>query len=192
MRVESLIIDGFYNNVDEVRQFALEQEFAVRGNYPGMRTLPFLNDSIKQTIQTVIQPFAGNITYWGDDYTGAFQYTTARDRSWIHSDYTTNWAAVVYLTPDAPISSGTGLFKLKENGLRNWNNREHTPEENKNAIHNKYSQDYTKWELVDRFGNIYNRMVLYRGDIFHVSMDYFGQDKYDGRLFQVFFFNTER
>ena len=49
-----------------------------------------------------------------------------------------------------------------------------------------------KWELVDRFGNIYNRMVLYRGDIFHVSMDYFGQDKYDGRLFQVFFFNTER
>lgn len=192
MRVESLIIDGFYNNVDEVREFALNQEFAVRGNYPGMRTLPFINESIKQTIQNLIMPFAGNITYWGDDYTGAFQYTTSRDRSWIHSDYTTNWAAVVYLTPDAPVTSGTGLFRLKENSLRNWDNTKHTPEENKNAIHNKYSQDYTKWDLVDRFGNIYNRMVLYRGDIFHVSMDYFGQDKYDGRLFQVFFFNTER
>ncbi len=192
MRVESLIIDNFYNNVDEVREFALSQEFAVRGNYPGMRTLPFLNDSIKNTIQTVLEPFAGKITYWGDDYTGAFQFTTCRDRSWIHSDYTTNWAAVVYLTPNAPVTSGTGLYRLKENGLRNWNNSEHTAEENRNAEHNKYSQDYTKWELVDRFGNLYNRMVLYRGDIFHVSMDYFGQDRYDGRLFQVFFFNTEK
>lgn len=191
MRVESLIIDGFYNNVDEVREFALSQEFAVRGNYPGMRTESFLNDSIKQVIQSLIEPFAGKVTYWGDDYTGAFQYTTAQDRSWIHSDYTTNWAAVIYLTPNAPISSGTGLYRLKETGLRSWNNLDHTPEENKNAIHNKFAQDYTKWELVDRFGNLYNRMVLYRGDIFHVSMDYFGQDKYDGRLFQVFFFNTE-
>lgn len=191
MRVESLIVDNFYNNVDEVREFALSQEFAVRGNYPGMRTESFLNDSIKQVIQSLIEPFAGKVTYWGDDYTGAFQYTTAQDRSWIHSDYTTNWAAVIYLTPNAPISSGTGLYRLKETGLRSWNNLDHTPEENKNALHNKYAQDYTKWELVDRFGNLYNRMVLYRGDIFHVSMDYFGQDKYDGRLFQVFFFNTE-
>jgi hypothetical protein len=191
MRVESLIVDNFYNNVDEVREFALSQEFAVRGNYPGMRTESFLNDSIKQVIQSLIEPFAGKVTYWGDDYTGAFQYTTAQDRSWIHSDYTTNWAAVIYLTPNAPISSGTGLYRLKETGLRSWNNLDHTPEENKNALHNRYAQDYTKWELVDRFGNLYNRMVLYRGDIFHVSMDYFGQDKYDGRLFQVFFFNTE-
>jgi len=49
-----------------------------------------------------------------------------------------------------------------------------------------------KWELVDRIGNVYNRLVLYRGDHFHISLDYFGQDLYDGRLFQTFFFNTER
>lgn len=192
MRVESLIVDDFYNNVDEVREFALSQEFKVRGNYPGMRTESFINDSIKQVIQSIVEPFAGKVIWWGDDYTGAFQYTTSYDRSWIHSDYTTNWAAVVYLTPNAPVTSGTGLYRLKSNGLRSWNSSEHTEEENLNAEHNKFSQDYTKWELVDQFGNIYNRMVLYRGDIFHVSMDYFGQDKYDGRLFQVFFFNTEK
>lgn len=50
----------------------------------------------------------------------------------------------------------------------------------------------TKWELVDNLANVYNRLVLYRGDHFHMSMDYFGQDRYDGRLFQTFFFNTER
>lgn len=192
MKVQCLIVDDFYNNVDDVRAFALHQEFAVRGNYPGQRTQSFITDSAKDLIQSIIKPFAGNVTWWGDDYTGCFQYTTASDRSWIHSDYTTNWAGVLYLTPDAPLSSGTGLFKLKENGLRNWKNLEHTDEENQNALHNKHSQDYTKWEMVDKIGNVYNRLVLYRGDLFHVSLDYFGDSKENGRLFQVFFFNTER
>ena len=49
----------------------------------------------------------------------------------------------------------------------------------------------TKWELVDRIGNIYNRLVLYRGDHFHISLDYFGQDMNDGRLIQTLFFDTE-
>jgi hypothetical protein len=31
-----------------------------------------------------------------------------------------------------------------------------------------------------------------RADNYHVSLDYFGKDMYDGRLFQVFFFNTEK
>jgi len=191
MRVESLSISDFYSNVDAVREFALQQEFGVRGNYPGQRTVPFLNDSIKNIIQDAIRPFSGNVTWWGGEYTGAYQYTTAKDRSWIHSDATTDWAGVCYLTPDAPLSAGTGLFRLKENGLRSWRYSEHTDEENKNALHNKYSQDYTKWEMVDRIGNVYNRLILYRGDLFHVSLDYFGTDKYDGRLFQTFFFNTE-
>jgi len=191
MKVESLSIADFYSNVDEVREFALKQEFGVRGNYPGQRTVSFLNDSIKNTIQNVIRPFAGNVTWWGGEYTGAYQYTVASDRSWIHSDATTDWAGVCYLTPDAPLSAGTGLFRLKENGLRSWKYGEHTEEENKNALHNKHSQDYTKWEMVDRIGNVYNRLILYRGDLFHVSLDYFGTNKEDGRLFQTFFFNTE-
>jgi hypothetical protein len=53
------------------------------------------------------------------------------------------------------------------------------------------TQDVTKWELVDRIGNVYNRLILYRSDIYHTSLDYFGKDIQDGRLFQVFFLNTE-
>ena len=44
---------------------------------------------------------------------------------------------------------------------------------------------------LNRLANKYNRLVLYRGDHFHMSMDYFGQDLYDSRLFQTFFFDTE-
>jgi len=192
MKVQSLIIDDFYKNPDDVRAFALAQEFSQRGNYPGQRTAPFLTNSIKQSIQDVIRPFAGDITWWGDDSTGAFQYTVATDRSWIHSDDTTDWAGVLYLTPDPPLSSGTGIFRHKDTGLRRWKNSEHPEAVAKNSPVNNETQDMTKWEMTDRFGNIYNRLVLYRGDLFHISLDYFGKTKEDGRLFQVFFFNTEK
>jgi hypothetical protein len=193
MQISAYIIDDFYSDVDTVREFALQQDFSVRGNYPGPRTQTFLNDSMKETIQSVVKPFYGNVTYWSEEqYTGAYQYTTSRDRSWIHADQTTKWAAVCYLTPDAPLSSGTGLFKHKPTGL-------FTAPRNEDGTYNqevlksiyKDSQDMTKWELVDRLANRYNRLVMYRGDNFHMSLDYFGQDLYDGRLFQTFFFDTE-
>ena len=53
MRFNSLTIDNFYNNPMEVREFALNQEFKVRGNYPGQRTEPFLSDSIRKKIQEI-------------------------------------------------------------------------------------------------------------------------------------------
>ena len=34
-----IVIDNFYNNVDDVREYALEQQFQTEGNYPGLRTL---------------------------------------------------------------------------------------------------------------------------------------------------------
>lgn len=191
MRVNSLVIDDFYTNPFEVRDFALEQDFNVEGNFPGYRTLPFANDSIKETIGDILRPFAGEITWWGGEYTGAFQYTTAEDRSWIHSDSYTDWAGVLYLTPDAPITAGTGIFKHKKTGLMHWNFDDHRDDPFDPQSPSETAQDVTKWDMVDRFGNVFNRLILYRADNFHVSLDYFGKDLNDGRLFQVFFFNTE-
>lgn len=192
MRVESFTIADFYSNVDEVREFALKQEFSTVGNFPGRRTKSFLNESMKTTLQDILTPFAGKVTNWGDAYSGAFQYTISHDRSWIHSDSKTDWAGVIYLTPDAPVSAGTGIFRFKENGLRGWDKRNYSQEENDAAPQNIHHVDYTKWEMVDRIGNLYNRLIMYRGDLFHVSLDYFGTDITNGRLFQTFFFNTEK
>ena len=125
MRFNSLTIDDFYSNPMDVREFALRQEFKVRGNYPGQRTESFLTDAAKKTLRDILYPFAGEITNWGGDYTGSFQYTTASDRSWIHADSTTDWAAVCYLTPDAPVSAGTGIFRHKQTG---WMNFDYTRE----------------------------------------------------------------
>jgi hypothetical protein len=194
MRFNSLTIDNFYANPMKVREFALSQEFATRGNYPGQRTISFLNEPLKKKLRDILYPFAGEITWWGGDYTGSFQYTTASDRSWIHADSTTDWAAVCYLTPDAPPSAGTGIFRHKATGWSHYDYRraEQDPEYGKFAPPGHDSQDYTKWDMIDRVGNVFNRLIMYRADNYHVSLDYFGKDMHDGRLFQVFFFNTEK
>ena len=192
MNVNAICIDNFYNDVDEVREAALNMEFGVRGNYPGQRTVPVDTTAVREAIGSIIRPHAGEITYWESEYTGAFQYTVASDRSWVHADQTTSWAGVLYLTPDAPLSGGTGLFRHKETGLTEapkLPNGEYDME----TLNNIYrdSQDMTKWEMTNFIGNVYNRLIIYRGDIFHTSLDYFGQDKFNGRLFQTFFFDTQ-
>lgn len=51
-------ISDFYNNVDEVREFALSQEYYEEPHhFPGKRTKPFLNDSTKEIIQNILKPF---------------------------------------------------------------------------------------------------------------------------------------
>jgi hypothetical protein len=181
MHLDLMIIDNFYQNPDATRAFALSQDYTVTGNFPGARTKSFLTPEIKSCIQHFMN-FAGNITNWfeEDGYTGSFQYTTARDRTWIHCDHTSMWAGVCYLNPEAPVSGGTAIYRHKETG-------EYRAKEN---LHEAY--DYTKWDKIDIVGNKYNRLVIYKGDLFHASLDYFGKDLYDGRLFQTFFFDTER
>jgi hypothetical protein len=182
MNVNLLVIDNFYSNPDAVRNAALSQAFDVRGNFPGSRTKSFLTEDVKQAIQYHMISFAGVVTNWFESsgYTGSFQLTTANDRTWIHADHFNNWAGVCYLTPDAPHTGGTGLFRHKATG-------------NFSKVDDQYEgYDYTKWDLFDVIGNKYNRLVIYRGDLFHASLDYFGSGPQDGRLFQTFFFNTER
>ena len=182
MDTNTIVVDNFYDNVDEVRSFALAQEYDVKGNYPGNRTKSFAsNISVKETIQRILSPL-GKISNWPtvNSYNGAFQITTASDRSWIHSDATTGWAGVCYLTPNAPLEGGTGFYKLKSTG-----------ELSSNDYYVDNAQDLSKWELVSSVGNVYNRLILYRATQYHSSMDYFGKDLQDGRLFQTFFFDIK-
>jgi hypothetical protein len=193
-----IVIDNFYNNAHETRNFVLSQEFSVKGNYPGRRTISYANEGLKSVIQKYIEPFGGKITEFpipkedGSNastiYNGSFQYTTSRDRSWVHIDGYNNWAGVVYLTPDAPLSAGTAFYNFYD-GCKCKRDMEIL--ENKSET-DKYSQDLTKWEQVDKVGNVFNRLILFNSNRFHMSMDYFGDTLENSRLFQVFFFSTER
>ena len=193
-----IVIDNFYNNAYETRKYVLTQEFLVRGNYPGQRTISYANEHLREIIQKYVEPFGGKITDFpipkedGSDaakiYNGSFQFTTSRDRSWVHIDGVNNWAGVLYLTPNAPLSSGTSFYNFYDGTTCK---RDMEILENKEET-DKYSQDLTKWKKVDTVGNIFNRLILFNSNRFHMSMDYFGDSKENGRLFQVFFFSTEK
>lgn len=184
MKTSLIIVDDFYQNPDSVREWALQQPFEVVGNYPGARTKPWLPSDVKDCIQRIMLNAGGMITNWHEDsgYTGAFQICVATDRTWIHADSYNTWAAVCYLTPNAPLSAGTALYRHKKTG-------EYSRTDNDAPHHNGW--DYTEWEQTDYVSNKYNRIVLYRGNFYHASVDYFGYNNENGRLFQTFFFNTE-
>lgn len=193
-----IIVDNFYNNALATRNYVLTQEFSVKGNYPGQRTISYATEDLKNIIQKYVEPFAGKITEFpipksdlsdaATIYNGAFQYTTSRDRSWMHTDKWNNWAGIIFLTPDAPLTSGTGFYKFMD-GTRS---QEDTILLKNQELIDRFSQDFTKWEMIDRVGNIFNRLILFNAHNYHMSQDYFGDTKENSRLFQVFFFSTER
>jgi hypothetical protein len=193
-----IVIDNFYNNPMQTRNYILTQEFKVRGNFPGQRTISYANADLKHIIQRYVMSFGGKITDFpiptatdanaDKIYNGSYQFTTSRDRSWVHTDGYNNWGGVLYLTPDAPLSSGTAFYQFEDGCMG---------EDDAKILDNKaqtdtFSQDMTKWKLVDQVGNVFNRMILFNAKRFHMSMDYFGDTKENGRLFQVFFFSTEK
>ena len=50
--------------------------------------------------------------------------------------------------------------------------------------------DPKPWEEVDKAGNVYNRLVIFKATQVHAVTEYFGNDINDSRLFQLFFFNV--
>ena len=117
------IIENFYENPDAIRKFALEQKYTfchevkdIDYVYPGCRTkdLSILDKTLFDKICTKLVSVFHNAE---NDHmrwliTTSFQSVSAEyAQGVIHTDHNTIFAAVLYLTPDAPLNSGTSLFK---------------------------------------------------------------------------------
>ena len=83
------------------------------------------------------------------------------------------WAGTIYLNKDAP----------RDSGLKLW--------ENKHGDNFEWMTDKGRWELSDDFANVYNRLILCRGNLPHSGGSGFGDSLRTGRLFQTFFFKTK-
>lgn len=181
-----IVVDSFLNNAEETRAFALTQPFTTTGNYPGKRTRSFANADWIPYLEKHL-PSNERITWFDThplSYNGAFQMCTADDgTSWIHRD-ATDWAAVLFLTPSAPVAAGLTLYRHAATGLL------HHDGSRTADLANRDCSDQSKWEVAAAVGNVFNRLVLFRGHQFHKSSQYFGLSPAEGRLFQVLFFNT--
>tara|TARA_R110001592_G_scaffold20402_1_gene82807 strand:+ start:36 stop:647 length:612 start_codon:yes stop_codon:yes gene_type:complete len=192
-RHSMIIIDDFYSNPHAVREEALNMKwYDKKGNHPGKRTDSVKDPSVKAALEGFLNQKIESTQY--DDLTnhnGCYNLCTALDKCWVHSDNSTNYACVIYLTPNAPIESGTAIYRHKRTGLMK-------PPRNKDGtlnykLHREIQadgQDFTCFEQIDYAANIFNRAIIYDADYFHAAVQYFGSGPEYCRLHQTFFFNT--
>ena len=177
------VVDNFYNNPDQVRNLALSVDYEMDIRYyKGYRsTGQWVMDGTREAFEKIIgRPIINFNEAYG--HCGKFQYTTAEDPQVYHHDLQ-KWAAMIYLTPDAPIQSGTNLLASKVTGAR------HADDSNSDQSFSGGFLDGTKFDIVDSVGNVYNRLVIMDARCFHSAGPYFGQNIETGRLIHLFFFD---
>lgn len=167
-----LIQDNFLPYPNVVRSWALQQEYlnaeqvTVRyqklNTWPGLRSTNIneLDSDFANVVLSRISILARQNFRLGNDIEirSCFQLTKQNDgSSWIHKDDDVAVAGLIYLTPDAPVNTGTTFYK-------GFDNIE-----------------------VDTIGNVYNRLIMYDANILHKSTQYFGDSIENSRLTLVFF-----
>jgi hypothetical protein len=193
-----IIVNNFYEDPDSIRELALNMGvYPFVGGYPGQRSLGVPKELSLQLKSKFEEILGMTITRWetyagepGADYymNTSFQLITDGNQNWVHKD-ASDWAAVVYLNPDTNPDSGTGLFTHIETGVSQWIDDD--PATHLYKTHRDDLYDPSKWRCNLEVKNQYNRMILYKGSYYHRSMiPGFGRNYLEGRLTQVFFFNS--
>lgn len=186
-KADVVVADNFYLNPYQVREYALSKTFEESRWHKGRRThFKYLVPFIKEKIEKLLDR---KITGW-DEYgwNGVFQYCTAEDKLVYHVD-SQKFAAVVFLTPDAPPGTGTTFFRCKETGNYAYDDLKNDPDYNITFKNGYY--DKTGFEEIDRVGNKFNRIVIFNAQQIHAATEYFGNSPRNSRLFQIFFFDAE-
>jgi len=182
------VVDNFYNDPDAVRKYALGQTYWPGEGGVGWRTRKqFFFDGVREKLEDIM---GRTITKW-EEYSvcGRFQAGWADPKVPLvyHCD-AQQWAAMVYLTPNAPYETGTKIVANKKSKIyhssQSDNVLDYFPQQQTFC-------DGTLFEDVDVIGNVYNRLVIFDAQCIHTSCGYFGHNFVTGRLWQMFFFDTK-
>ena len=201
--MQTMIVDNFLPYPKLVREWALQQEFLnaeqysikynAKTDWPGERSDHVYDldneygDNVLTAVTTIITRLTGLVNLGVKSY---FQITRESDGgSWVHQDNDTDYAAILYLNPNVPPIYGTTIYQC--NNIPKWQSYMSTAEgynilKTINELENVelYREIFTP---TDYIGNVFNRLVIYRGDAYHKSTKYFGTTREDARLTQVFF-----
>ena len=192
MDLNFIIIDNFLDDPDRVRLDALSLDFdLIQESVPGVRTSSALVGDHQTEVETKLKTIFGGEIVW--DWTQAsFKFQSCQDgtQTWVHKDspeeHQGEWAGVLFLTPDPLHDGGTACYLSKEKCYQYYLDHDMNPttaaeEFNHNAILDMGS------------GNVYNRLVLYRGKYLdHSSIKPgFGETLETSRLTQTFWFDVK-
>ena len=164
-----IVLDNFLDDPDYIRKRALELPFdRHQESVPGVRSMRLGGDLQREVENKLKIAFNCHEIVW--DWTQdtlCFQSCMEGTETWVHRDSQGEdqgeWAAVLYLTPNPVLDSGTGIYE--------------SPDHDMNIA----------------VGNVYNRLVAYRGKVlYHRSiLPGFGYDLETSRLTMTLFFNIK-
>jgi hypothetical protein len=188
------VVDNFYQDPHQVREFALKQTYFEGEGAVGFRTRKqYLFEGLKERFEDIMGVKIQDHTLEGQGWydvgiNGRFQYCTAGTPSVYHCD-SQKWAAVIYLTPDAPPVGGTSFLRHKETKIYHNSQIDWSTGVGEKVFNQKTFLDGSPYEMVDTVGNIFNRLVIFDGGLIHSGINYFGWDLHSSRLFHIFFFS---
>ncbi len=207
-----VIQDDFYPNPEEIREKALEEFFypGRKGKkimFPGQRTISSFSNENFVYLKNRLQHILNRQAVWFPKKNSNTAFTlgleTKNYTNWVHHDFSNYiekvtdeidgeaWASVIYLTPNAPVTHGTGLFRdTKTQSVEKTEDLKISMESFRGFWESDNSKEF---ELHTYVGNVYNRLVMYPAKYWHAPFNAgWGHDKKSGRLVQVCFFTTEK
>lgn len=201
------IIDNFYPDPDLIRNFALSQEFksSENGGWPGKRTKDIieldeeLHNFFIKSIMNVFYPMEFE---YECEFETSFQLIESRNenqynsknRGWLHHDAVI-FGGVVYLTKDPEPNTGTSIYKPKKGHHQHkqlWVKTKSEDYLNESSIsdedyENIMNDQYSLFDETITVENVYNRCVLFGGNVIHGAKTFGTRKGKNARLTQAFF-----
>jgi|TARA_B100000073_G_scaffold337871_1_gene334316 hypothetical protein len=177
MKFPLVVWDNFYENPDEIRDYALSLDFNKTGHFPGARSERiedinyemFKKMSLK-FLSLVVEPENGV----DSTVLTQFQKIDPMGRGLIHKDGMDSVVAgVVYLDPWPDLGSGTSFYRPIKDDV------------GEASLHYAYEDYNSQFETTTIVKNVYNRCILYDAQTWHSHTRV-----EEPRLTQVFFVNA--
>ena len=203
MRRNIIVLDDFYSNPDEVRQIALNSPYPEPEDsytYPGKNSYHnHYPESLHQKFESIL-----NRKLTPSQPNGYFRLSLETDanRQDVHVDPSWEFGAVCYLNPPEQVidEGGTSFW------MHNKTKMETCPQTDEGAKYYGYSSakeawwttvygeglDRSKWSRYLLSTMKYNRIVIFRTNLWHSHNYNFGTNLHNGRIVQLFFFNPTK
>ena len=186
--LDTLVVkDNFYSNPDEVRELALGKTYQQPpAGTPRLAVTAVCNEN---EAKTMFERLQGDLPEdQGNPVVGVnvlFRYTlaSAQKKIFCHVDGCSS-AGIVYLSKPEQCAGGTTIYRHKATGDEIYRKQ------------NRQLYDFRdpgQWEVIEEVEMVYNRLVMYPGQLFHAITPVFFGDRIDNaRLTQNVFIYRER
>jgi hypothetical protein len=182
------VLDNFFDNPDEIREFALKQEFTPSpdGKWPGTRTnhlyqldQNLFNLACKKLFALFFES-QDDLNYMVD---ARFQLIDESfNAGWVHTDGPDLISVIVYLSPTPRTCGGTTISRLKHGVLAQSNlysDAKHdsfTGKIEADKVEDYRQQQNSQFEDDIVVSNRYNRLVAFDSKMYHRATNFFSVD----------------